>query len=591
MASDFNFNLDDLADGKSITSKIKSSFYPENQQLIKGTSASMDGEVGRTLMSRDPVKIIQGDGIFRNPAFPVAGYEQNTKSAMHTILSMGADIDDQTQVPDPDDPTKTLKGSQARMEIARKSVMSTGFAPGGFDQAVKAFIAPSISPATGGSSTTGGTGGTSSGTGTVTTSTGASQPHSTASYGTSGTAQVMNNATRKILFADEMDEAERAIYDKKVAELLKKTNFKTEGTGDITVFKQGFKLSFDKNGTVNGVTTAKAKANPQNLGSLGFDIHHSGYYVEKNGTYKYMEDKITGLGTGEKQVMMSPTLIEFLLRITDTLYIMGDSGVWRGITGPNFSKLTQSNNGVSDHSFGRGFDIKKIGLTTANQSYVLNNPVPPPGKYLIALDLFLSHVEQLPQELHPDLIVVSEQLETELGIVGGLESSNSPIRQKHPNLAPFVNIHCDKSHANHIHVSWSSARCGSFAVPTTTTPSTPGQSGSGTVSSAGAAPAPATPLSSDMITKLKKEYYTGDDALTAMDIFSFLYNYGGFSAEIAAFFTGIAQRESNFTPFVNNKERRFWSLAVCNKNISWRNWRSKNSFSNTRKNKVVEISL
>jgi len=533
----FNFNLDDLADGKSITSKIKSSFYPENQQLIKGTSASMDGEVGRTLMSRDPVKIIQGDGIFRNPAFPVAGYEQNTKSAMHTILSMGADIDDQTQVPDPDDPTKTLKGSQARMEIARKSVMSTGFAPGGFDQAVKAFIAPSISPATGGSSTTGGTGGTSSGTGTVTTSTGASQPHSTASYGTSGTAQVMNNATRK----------------------------------------------------VNGVTTAKAKANPQNLGSLGFDIHHSGYYVEKNGTYKYMEDKITGLGTGEKQVMMSPTLIEFLLRITDTLYIMGDSGVWRGITGPNFSKLTQSNNGVSDHSFGRGFDIKKIGLTTANQSYVLNNPVPPPGKYLIALDLFLSHVEQLPQELHPDLIVVSEQLETELGIVGGLESSNSPIRQKHPNLAPFVNIHCDKSHANHIHVSWSSARCGSFAVPTTTTPSTPGQSGSGTVSSAGAAPAPATPLSSDMITKLKKEYYTGDDALTAMDIFSFLYNYGGFSAEIAAFFTGIAQRESNFTPFVNNKERRFWSLAVCNKNISWRNWRSKNSFSNTRKNKVVEI--
>jgi hypothetical protein len=240
---------------------------------------------------------------------------------------------------------------------------------------------------------------------------------------------------------------------------------------------------------------------------------------------------------------------------------MGDTGVWRGITGPNFSKLTATNNGVSDHSFGRGFDIKKIALTTSNVSYSLNNPVPSPGKYLAALDLFLSHVEQLPQELHPDLIVVSSDLETELGIVEGLESSSSPIRVKHPDLAPFTNIYCDKSHRNHIHVSWSSARCGSYSLPVTAPPATTGSSGSGTVSAASVGSA----LSAPMLVKLKKEYYTGledADALTPLDIFQFLYNYGGFIAEIAAIFAGIAVRESNCVPFVNNRQRSIWTMAV-----------------------------
>lgn len=562
MASDFNFNLQDLADGKSIVSKMKSSFYPENQQVVKGTSASMDGELGRSLMSRDPAKIIQGDGVFRNPAFALAGYEQNTKSAMHTILSMGADFDDETTVVDPDDPTKTLKGSQARMEIARKSVMSTGFAPGGFEKSMNTFVASKVSSFTGGDSAAGATtGAAGTGTGTVTTSTGATQPHTTNSYGTSGTAGVLNGSTRQIAFADQMDAREKAVYDMKVDQLLKKANFKPEGTGDITVFKSGFKLSFNQSGTVNGITSQAAKNKLQNISSLGFDIYQSGYYVEKNGKYKFQKDKIQGLGTGDKTVLMSPTLIEFLLRITDHLYIMGDTGVWRGIAGPNFSKLTQTNTSVSDHSFGRGFDIKKIASTTSNVSYSLNNPVPPPGKYLAALDLFLSHVEQLPQELHPDLIVVSSDLETELGIVEGLESSSSPIRVKHPDLAPFTNIYCDKSHRNHIHVSWSSARCGSYSIPVTAPPATTGTSGSGNVSAASVDPA----LSTAMLTKLKKEYYTGltdAEALTPSDIFQFLYSYGGFTAEIAAIFAGIAVRESNCIPFVNNKERSIWVMAI-----------------------------
>ena len=68
-----------------------------------------------------------------------------------------------------------------------------------------------------------------------------------------------------------------------------------------------------------------------------------------------------------------------------------------------------------------------------------------------------------------------------------------------------------------------------------------------------------------MLTKLKKEYYTGltdEEALTPSDIFQFLYSYGGFTAEIAAIFAGIAVRESNCVPFVNNKERSIWVMAI-----------------------------
>lgn len=548
MASDFNFTLNDFEDSKSATARIKSSFYPENQQIIKNTSAAAEGEVGRSLMSRDSNKLIQGDGIFRNPAFALAGYEQNTKSAMHTIIAMGSDIDDEVEVTDPDDATKKLKGSQARMEIARKSLMTTGFAPGGFERSMNAFTANKLGSFGSGDSATG-----TAGEGSVTTSTGASQPHSTAGYTESAGAQVINNSSRKINFADQMETEERKIYDEKVNQLLKKSNFKTEGTGDINVFKNGFKLSFNQLGTVNGVLAAAAKNKQQNLSDLGFDIYQSGYYVEKNGKYNYQQDKIEGLGTGEKQVLMSPTLIEFLLRITDHLYIMGDTGIWRGIIGPNFSKLTPKNTSVSDHSFGRGFDIKKVGSTTANISFSFNSPVPPPGIYLAGLDLFLSHLEQLPQDLHPDLIVVSSALENELGIVEGLESASSPIRVKHPDLAPFTNIYCDDSHTNHIHISWSSARCGSFVVPTPAAPTTSTQTDTG----APQATVPTTNIDATMIQKLKKEYYTGDNPLSTKDVFEFLYKYGGFSAEIAAIFTGIAARESSCMPFACNAQGAF----------------------------------
>lgn len=581
MASEFSFNLNDLSDGKSITSKIKSSFYPENQQIIKNTSASVEGEVGRKLMSRDPVRILQGDGIYRNPAFALAGYEQNVKSSMHTIISMGADFDDTVSVPDPDDPNKSLKGSQARMEIARKNVMSTGFAPGGFDRAMKAFVSSSSGFSTSGAAPTGTGTGATSGTETVTTATGAAQPHSTATYSSARGAQVLNNSNRQIAFLDEMSEDEKKVYDRKVSELLKKANFKTEGDGDIQVFKSGFKLSFNKSRTVNGA--APENVVPQDLTSLGFSIYQSGYYTRgSNNTYKWNKDKITQIGQGEKQILMSPTLIEFLLRITDNLYIMGDTGVWRGIAGPNFKNITAEKNSISDHAFGRGFDIKSIGKTNGQDVVNLNKPVPAPGKYLSTLDLFLSYVEQLPQELHPDLIVISDQLETELGIIPGLEANDSAIRVKHPNLAPFTNFFADQSHRNHIHVSWSSYRCGSFILPSVTTSASSTETTTSSTTTA-TATAPTGTLSTDLLTKLKKQYYTGDEALSPTEIFDMLYRYGGFSAEIAAIFTGIAQRESNFTPHVCNRQRGFWVLAIRYKNIRWRTIPSNTGFSNEGK--------
>jgi hypothetical protein len=160
--ADFNVNVDDLGNSQSITAMVKRSFYPENQQIVKNTSYSQDDNYDRTLMTRDVVKVMQGDGIYRNPAFPLAGYENNTKAALHTVLAMGSDIDETVAVADPDDPKNEarLTGAQARLEIARKSIMTTGFAPGGFDQAVESFVSSATSDVLNGQLSSSETGGT-----------------------------------------------------------------------------------------------------------------------------------------------------------------------------------------------------------------------------------------------------------------------------------------------------------------------------------------------------------------------------------------------------------------------------------------------
>jgi hypothetical protein len=81
--SDYPIDSSDLGSTKSITEKIASSFYPNDEVVIKGTSLSEQPYQDRTLRSSDPIKILQGDGLYRDPAFAINAYAQSTQSSLH----------------------------------------------------------------------------------------------------------------------------------------------------------------------------------------------------------------------------------------------------------------------------------------------------------------------------------------------------------------------------------------------------------------------------------------------------------------------------------------------------------------------------
>jgi hypothetical protein len=107
--------------------------------------------------------------------------------------------------------------------------------------------------------------------------------------------------------------------------------------------------------------------------------------------------------------------------LTNKIHIRGGQGTDRGIIGNNFKALTDQDmgntNSVSDHAFGRGFDIMGLGVNKAQEITLgKNNFVAKKVDYLAALDLLLTHLQNLPHELHPDLIMISNEISVEMGL-------------------------------------------------------------------------------------------------------------------------------------------------------------------------------
>ena len=254
--SDFDLSPSDFSSTQSIVDKVGSQFYPNGEVVIKNTTMSRMPMQDRTLRSADPAKILQGDGLFRNPAFATAAYAQSTQSALHGILAAQADIDDEVKIADPDDPTnsKYLTGAAARAEIMKQSIMSTGVAPSGFEATIKAMNATVINSTT--LDTSGG--------GTVGNNYGDSYAHSTTGYSPAQNAEAYNGGSRQIALEENLTEKEKEIYQTKVSELNKKSNFK----GSISTFS----INFNQN-NLN-----------QDLTKLGFEIYQGGtFYGGGNG--------------------------------------------------------------------------------------------------------------------------------------------------------------------------------------------------------------------------------------------------------------------------------------------------------------------
>ena len=176
--------------------------------------------------------------------------------------------------------------------------------------------------------------------------------------------------------------------------------------------------------------------------------------------------------------------------------------------------------------------------------------MPAADVYLRGLNILLAQIEALPQEIHPDLIVVSDLLAAQLGVRKGLEDANSGIRLAFPNIAKHTNFHADKGHRNHVHVSFGAKRAGSFepvAAPPATTP--PGTTPPATT--------PPATIPAGALAKFKISYKTKKGtALSRDEVMQLLTSSGLFSDEIAALFVGIAERESGLQPGALNTNRR-----------------------------------
>lgn len=539
MSSDISFNTDDLSDSKSAAAKMSESFYPNGKTVYTHTSQSKEENINRTLGAADPVKILQGDGIYRNPAFAINGYIQNVQSSMHGVLAMAGDIDDNIKIADPANPNgEPLTGAAARQEIAKQSLMTTGYAPGGFESTVQAMVSSVGSVSGAGSS--------SETTGTVTDASGNPIKHSAKGYATYTDAEVLNNGSRAIALKEELSEQEKAVYAQKLAALHKKENF---AGSRISSFDLNFNQSTYRE-TVNGKVVEKK----QDITNLGFSLNSFGGFKSSGESYGLMDIDNSLLGSGVKECYVSAALIEFLLQITNKIYIFGGQGTQRGIIGSNFSALSKDNNSVSDHAFGRGFDIEALGNSQSTAIKLKRgNAVAPKKDYADALHILLTHISTMPGYLQPDLIIISSDLSTDLGLnEKGLEDADSALRKKYPGLAKHVNVGADGSHKNHIHVSFGPVRAGSFV-----TPEIAAQINGVTFAGTAGASAAVTD-------KLKKEYKNGDAPLAWADIYVLLNSYGNFGPEVSALFTAIAERESSGNPWSTNDDGFFglWQLGT-----------------------------
>jgi hypothetical protein len=176
--------------------------------------------------------------------------------------------------------------------------------------------------------------------------------HSTRGYTAYTDSQIYNGGSRAIALKDELTEQEKNAYNQKLTELHSKKNFK----GNI----REFVLDFNQSKYYETDSTGKRVEKTQSLSSITFNVNQS-YTYKTSGEAFPTVSLNSQFGSGQKSCFVSAALIELLLQLTNKMYIKGGQGTERGIVGSNFSALTADNNSVSDHAFGRGFDIMALG--------------------------------------------------------------------------------------------------------------------------------------------------------------------------------------------------------------------------------------
>ena len=282
---------------------------------------------------------------------------------------------------------------------------------------------------------------------------------------------------------------------------------------------------------------------PDVLSSYSFVQTNSYYNVDS--TELSVESSL--ISSPKKKAFISASLIECLLMMTDVnkgVKINGTFALNRAVLSESDKTSRHSNpesgidknnkNSISDHVFGRAFDIRSVG----DYGVIRGKE-----RYAVALDIVLQKLNTMPQPLMPDLIVIDPDVAKDKGIGEGFESADTAIKTQYPNLK-YVNFEFGPEHTENIHISFSPQRGGKYMGSggwTTSDASTQkfDENGNPVDDSASGASAKE---------KAYKNYKNGGPPITPYELFIMLSQEGPFSDEAAAIFCAVAGRESGASP-------------------------------------------
>jgi len=550
-----SLNSDDLNNSASIASAINKSYYPNGEAVIVNTSRNQEGIYGDTLTSRTLTEVLSGDAFYQDPRYVNAALNKATNASLNSLITGGAQAAfyaDAKAIAESDEESNagsvpTVSGMAAfQQALGNTNILSTnlgGQAAANAFRAIENSVGANYVMAMGRSAAYAGT---------------SSRGGNHASIDYISDSAAFTAGSRTVVIKDV------TIGDEEFAWLQERIDVLSSVASDGMLQNAG-----DRGNVKNGF----AFDIPNNLtGSVATRT----YFPDLDHILSSVEDSIITLPV--RTAHICPVLIEFLLYTqseNSSIRIAGGTGTWRANSpdnqGPNLSNGGKS---LTDHAFGRAFDISIISSADGASSVNLGSEGSNVDKHRTALYMLLEMLDNMALQapyLLPDLIVTSPDLETELGIVDGLEPENSPVKFRFKNLK-YVNFYADGSHRSHIHISWSAARSGRYAgrggllsVPAFDLAVPATSSGGGFVPTITEENIPDSDI--ELFTR---SFATGEDAgqLTVQQLFNLLRSTV-MSPEAAAIFCAVAIRESgrlvrNFNP---NTDSGDWSIGLFQINL------------------------
>jgi len=501
--SDFGFTINDLDNSESITNKIGSGYNPDGAaSLVTSASTSKEKYGNQTLTSRNLTDIMSGGALTRNPAAVIDSSSKFVQSSLHSVLATGAQAasngsfkisNPDWQGPNSGEP-ETLEGNAAYLRTVAESLVGTGLAPGQtmnplleslngrFPQDDKSKVGDSQ---------------------------GVVYTHNNISYRINGDTPSLGEravALESILTKDEMD-----IYIER------------------------------------GTILKTRIAEPALIIGFGFDIpdNYSGFSFVQTKPYStaglIVDEKL--ISASKERAFISAALIECLLMLTDEtkgISINGNFALSGSILSENDknnpgSGIDKNNtNAISDHVFGRAFDVTTVGDYSNIGRSTLT--------YSSALAEFLQRLSLIPMPLLPDLVIIHPDVAKEWAVSEGYDSLNTRVTTEFPTLK-HINFNYGNEHINNIHMSFSPQRGGIYI----------GSSGWKAAEKSGGSESPdSTTDYSEAATTAKEKattlYKTTSTEFSKMELFTLLSGEGPFTDELAAIFVAISGREANSRP-------------------------------------------